>query len=113
MNTFANTAANPEIDHWVITLICEDKPGIVHAVSGAIVDAGGNITESQQFSSEDTGRFFMRLQVTAELSAAEFESKLAPVAARYEMSWKLDHVGRRIPTLVLVSKADHCLNDLL
>jgi len=45
----------------VVTFVCDDKPGIVHAVSGAIVEAKGNITESQQFSSEDTGRFFMRV----------------------------------------------------
>src|SRR6185312_15095449 len=49
--------------HWVLTLVCADRPGIVHAISGAIVDAGGNITESQQFASLDTGTFFMRLQV--------------------------------------------------
>ena len=42
--------------HWVLSLVCRDEPGIVHAVSGAIVAAGGNITESQQFSSADTGR---------------------------------------------------------
>ena len=40
--------------HWILTLICQDKPGIVHAISGAIVEASGNITESQQFSSDDT-----------------------------------------------------------
>ena len=47
--------------HWVLTLVCEDKPGIVHAISGAIFAANGNITESHQYSSPDTGRFFMRL----------------------------------------------------
>ena len=48
--------------HWIVTLVCRDQPGIVHAVSGAIVEASGNITESQQFSSADTGTFFMRLR---------------------------------------------------
>jgi len=99
--------------HWILTLVCEDRPGIVHAISGAVVDTGGNITESQQFSSADTGTFFMRLQVEAAASDTAFETALAPVIDRYSMSWTLDVVGRPLKTLVLVSKAGHCLNDLL
>jgi len=99
--------------HWIITLVCEDRPGIVHATSGAIVQAGGNITESQQFSSDDTGHFFMRLQVESSADRETFEAALAPVIATYDMEWTLDIVGRPLRTLVLVSKAGHCLNDLL
>jgi formyltetrahydrofolate deformylase len=99
--------------HWILTLVCEDRPGIVHATSGAIVEAGGNITESQQFSSADTGTFFMRLQVESAASRSAFEAALAPVVAEYGMEWQLDVVGRPLRTLVLVSKAGHCLNDLL
>ena len=99
--------------HWILTLVCADQPGIVHAVSGAIVAASGNITESQQFSSDDTGRFFMRLQVESAATRDEFEAALAPVTERYEMTWELDVVSRPLRTLVLVSKAGHCLNDLL
>jgi len=100
-------------NHWVLTLVCADRPGIVHAVSGAIVEARGNITESQQFASLDTGRFFMRLQVESDADRAEFERALAPVTERYGMDWHLDAVGRPLRTLVLVSTAAHCLNDLL
>ncbi|MEO6942617.1 MAG: formyltetrahydrofolate deformylase, partial [Terrimesophilobacter sp.] len=99
--------------HWVLTLVCADQPGIVHAVSGAIVAAGGNITESQQFASTDTGRFFMRVQVEAATDREAFETKLDAIAERYEMEWSLDVVGRNLRTLVLVSTAGHCLNDLL
>jgi formyltetrahydrofolate deformylase len=99
--------------HWILTLVCDDRPGIVHAISGAIVEAAGNITESQQFSSDDTGRFFMRLQVESAASRAVFEAALLPVTERYGMTWQLDVVGRPLRTLVLVSKAGHCLNDLL
>ncbi len=99
--------------HWVLSLVCSDRSGIVHAISGAIVEAGGNITESQQFSSADTGTFFMRLQVESAVSRERFEVALRPVTARYDMAWKLDVVGRPARTLVLVSKAAHCLNDLL
>jgi len=99
--------------HWVLTFVCDDQPGIVHAVSGAVVAAGGNITESQQFSSDDTGRFFMRLQVETSTGSAEFEAALAPVIARYDMVHRLDVVGRPLRTLVLATTAAHCLNDLL
>ena len=99
--------------HWILTLVCEDRSGIVHAISGAVVEAGGNITESQQFSSDDTGHFFMRLQVESSATRETFEAALAPVIETYDMNWTLDVVGRPLRTLVLVSKAGHCLNDLL
>jgi formyltetrahydrofolate deformylase len=99
--------------HWVITLVCADQPGIVHAVSGAIVQARGNITESQQFSSADTGRFFIRLQVESPADRAELESALTPVITRYGMTAVVDVVGRPLRTLVLASTAGHCVNDLL
>nr|WP_241429412.1 formyltetrahydrofolate deformylase [Agrococcus sp. ARC_14] len=96
-----------------MSFVCDDRPGIVHAISGAIVDCGGNITESQQFSSADTDRFFMRLQVEADAERGDFEARLAPIVERYAMQWQLDDVGRPLKALVLVSKAAHCLNDML
>ena len=108
------TIASPHhATHWVLTIVCADKPGIVHAISGAIVEASGNITESQQFSSDDTGTFFMRLQVESDAERDGFEAAITEIAERYAMSWKLDVVGRPLRTLVLVSTAAHCLNDLL
>jgi formyltetrahydrofolate deformylase len=101
------------LTHWVLTLVCEDRPGIVHAISGAIVQAQGNITESHQFTSEDTGRFFMRLQIESPAAQAELESKITAVTKEFSMSWELDVVGRKMKTLVLVSKSAHCLNDML
>ncbi len=109
----ATTSPAAATGHWVLTLVCPDRPGIVHAVSGAIVAAGGNITESQQFASLDTGMFFMRLQVEAATGRAAFEAELEPVTKTYGMAWTLDVVGRPLRTLVLVSKAGHCLADLL
>lgn len=100
-------------NHWTLTFACRDLPGIVHAVSGAVVRARGNITESQQFSSADTGRFFMRLQVEAPVTREEFAAALLPITERYDMSWRLDIVGRPLRTLVLASTAAHCVNDLL
>ena len=99
--------------HWVLTLDCPDRPGIVHAVTGAVAAAQGNITELQQFSSIDTGRFFMRVQVQTGFERSSFEESLRPLAAYLQASWTLDEVGRRRRTLILASKAAHCLNDLL
>ncbi len=103
------TATDP---HWVITLRCADRPGIVHAVSGAIVAAGGNITESMQFYSEDTETFFMRIQVTL-AGRADLEAELDSVRTLLDAQIEIDEVGRPLRTLVLVSKAGHVLNDLL
>lgn len=101
------------IVHSVITLSCNDRPGIVHAISGAIVAAGGNITESQQYSSADTGRFFMRLQVESSADQDRLREQLAPVVDDLAADLSVDEVGRPMRTLVLASKAAHCLNDLL
>lgn len=100
-------------EHWVLTFICPDRPGIVHAISGAVVQAGGNITESQQYTSEDTGRFFMRLQIEADITKADFEQRFESIATEYQMEYVLDFVGRNMKTVVLVSKAGHALNDLM
>ena len=97
----------------MVTFVCDDKPGIVHAVSGAIVEAHGNITESQQFSSEDTGRFFMRVQVETTSDYDSFQAALAPVIERYDMTAEINTVGRPLRTLILASHAGHCLTDLL
>ncbi|MCW4457683.1 formyltetrahydrofolate deformylase [Microbacterium sp. MPKO10] len=113
MTTDASSSPENSANHWVLTFVCPDKPGIVHAVSGAIVAAHGNISESQQFASLDTDRFFMRLQVQSSASREDFEAALAPVIERFDMTWNLDNVGRPARTLVLASTAAHCVNDLL
>ncbi|MEL4358076.1 MULTISPECIES: formyltetrahydrofolate deformylase [unclassified Luteococcus] len=97
---------------WVLTISCDDRPGIVHAVSGACVAARGNIVECQQFTSE-SGRFFMRLTLDTSLDRAGIEAALAPVVEDLAADWDLDLECRPTRTLVLASKAGHCLNDLL
>lgn len=104
---------NMPINHWVLNFVCTDQPGIVHSISGAIVGAQGNITESQQFTSTESGKFFMRLQVEVSASKEEFSKAISAVADKYQAQWHLDEVGRKVRALVLVSKSAHCLNDLL
>jgi formyltetrahydrofolate deformylase len=98
---------------WVLTLSCPDRPGIVHAVSGVLVECGGNITESQQFGDPGTGIFHMRVQVDTAAEQERLRAAFAVVAERFSMTWRLDVVGRPVRTVVLVSRAGHCLNDLL
>ena len=100
-------------EHWVLTFVCPDQKGIVHAITGAVVEIGGNITESQQYTSLDTGRFFMRLQIEADTTKEAFGRQFEEIATRFHMTYVLDHVGRKMKTLVLVSKASHTLNDML
>ena len=104
-------SSNPT--RWVLALSCPDGPGIVHAVSGALAEHGGNITESQQFGDPDTGLFFMRVEVTSPASREELEAVVTELAARFDMTWTLDEAGRRMRTIVMVSTAAHCVNDLL
>ncbi len=98
---------------YVLALSCPDRPGIVRAVSGVLADAGGNITESGQFSDPGTGRFLMRVQADVTLGRDELARQFAPVAEEFAMTWRLDVLGRRMRTLVMVSREAHCLNDLL
>ncbi len=98
--------------HWVLTLSCPDRPGIVHAVAGLLAEQGGNITESQQFGDALSGLFFMRVQVTSTATREQLEGPLTELAERFTMDWELDVAGRPVRTLVLGSTAAHCLNDL-
>ncbi len=109
----SSPAAPAEPVHWVLTLSCPDRAGIVHAVAGLLAEHGGNITESQQFGDPETHLFFMRVQVEAAVAREELTEALTALAAQFSMTWHLDVVGRPVRTLVLVSTAAHCLHDLL
>lgn len=99
--------------HWVLTLSCPDRPGIVHAVAGMLAAHGGNITESKQYGDSETSLFFMRVQVISHATREELVDALEPLAAEFDLSWNLDVVGRPVRTVLMVSKAAHALNDLL
>nr|WP_239437274.1 formyltetrahydrofolate deformylase [Arthrobacter alpinus] len=98
---------------YVLTLSCADQPGIVHAVSGSLLEAGCNITDSQQFGNPDTGTFFMRVAVETSTSFSRLREHLDSVAEQFSLKWTLHRAGAPIRTLILASKAAHCLNDLL
>jgi formyltetrahydrofolate deformylase len=100
---------------YVLTIVCPDRAGIVHAVSGFLVEHGGNILESQQFDDLAEQRFFMRVKFA--IDGSDTLESLRPaftaVAERWGMAWELWEASAPYRTLILVSKFSHCLNDLL
>ncbi len=97
---------------YVLTLSCPDRPGIVHAVTGVLAEAGGNIIESQQFGDPSSGRFSMRVQFSCPAPADALRAALNELGD-FRLDWRLDRADRPLRTLVLVSTEGHCLNDLL
>ena len=98
----------------VLTLSCPDRPGIVHAVASALLDVGGNIVENAQFGDGDTGLFCMR----TEFEADEDDPVTIAHAVRRHLddeaaTLRVRRASHRPRVLVLVSKYDHCLVDLL
>jgi formyltetrahydrofolate deformylase len=98
---------------YVLTLSCPDRPGIVHAVSGYLFERGGNILESQQFDDTESGRFFMRIVFAVAAGADALREGFAPLAAQLGMQWTLRGREERRRVMLLASKFDHCLADVL
>ncbi len=97
-----------------ITLHCTDRQGIVAAVAGFLTQSGCNIVESQQYNDAITGGFFMRTVFDAPTGeVAAIEGRFADLAADWGMAWKFRVNSRPTRVLMLVSKFDHCLGDLL
>ena len=99
----------------VLSLSCRDQPGIVAAVAGTLFEAGCNILEAHQFNDDETDLFFMRVRF-AMLTAGGVESLKAAfedVAATLAITWTMRSVSERQRVMILVSKFDHCLADLL
>ncbi len=100
---------------FVLTLACPDQTGIVHAVSGFLLERDCNILDSQQYGDEPTARFTMRIHFVAPggTTAAALRGAFAPIAARFEMTSGFHDLAVKPRVLILCSKHDHCLNDLL
>jgi formyltetrahydrofolate deformylase len=97
----------------VLTLSCPDRVGIVHAVAAYLHEAGGNVLDAQQFGDRTTGTFFMRVHVEIAAGPTEMAAGFAGIAAEFGMAWELHDLAVRPRALIMVSKAGHCLNDLL
>lgn len=104
---------NTSQPEYILTLSCPDRPGIVHAVSGLLYEHQGNITEAAQYNAADTGQFFMRVRFASPAPADTLHAALEALAGTFGLHWNLSPQGRRMPTVIMVSKLGHCLNDLL
>ncbi len=105
---------------YVLTLSCPDRVGIVHAVAAYLHQAGCNVLDSQQFGDRTGGgpsQFFMRVHLESlgpdPATYRDLRSGFSPVAAEFGMEWELHDTAVQPRVLIMVSKAGHCLNDLL
>jgi formyltetrahydrofolate deformylase len=101
-----------------LLISCQDRPGIVAAVSQFLYSHGANILDSSQHSTDPTGgRFFMRMVFYLEdldVTRTQFERAFQEVVAgKFEMSWRVSYADKRKRMAIMVSKYDHCLLELL
>lgn len=101
---------------YVLAFSCVNHPGIVSAVTSTLVQLGCDIVDGQQFDDRLSGRFFARLAFTpvrADIGEQGFRAGLAPVLASLEAEWTVRDTSSRKRVLILVSRQDHCLRELL
>ncbi len=101
---------------YILTTACPDKQGIVAAVSGFLADSGCSVDEAAFFSDRESARFYGRSvfrldrdDVTAEMVGSWF----GQVAHKFDMEWEIFDTATPLKVMIMVSKFDHCLNDLL
>lgn len=101
----------------ILTLSAADKPGIVATVATFLANSGFTIRDSQQFGDDDSGMFFMRVCASPTHGSGPgldaLRASFAPLASEAGLAWTMFDAARRHRLLVMVSKQDHCLNDLL
>lgn len=101
---------------FILTISCPDVVGVVSAVSTYLTEANCFITESNHFGDPGTNVFFMRTVLEPRspgFTRSAFAEKFAPIAEKFAMEWSLHDAGIPPRVLILVSKFDHCLQDLL
>jgi formyltetrahydrofolate deformylase len=100
---------------YILKVICPNRPGIVAAVSTHLYEAGCNISEAHQFDDAETTRFFMRLvfNFVDGGSIDDLRQSFAAIGERFGMEWSILDASDRQRVLLMVSKFDHCLADIL
>jgi len=97
----------------IVTLQCKDQPGIVHAMTTAVLGARGNIIENQQFTDPATQVFVMRTRFKTELELTKVREILESGLGQFKPKLSLRSVAKQKKALILVTKESHCLRDLL
>lgn len=103
-------------NRWILAAQCPSRLGTVDVVTRFLKESRCYITEQHSFDDRLSGRFFIRTEFRpeeADFDAAAFQAEFAARAAEFEMTFELTAPGTRMPVVIMVSKADHCLNDLL
>jgi formyltetrahydrofolate deformylase len=102
------------MERYIVTLRCDDRPGIVRALAEGIVQAKGNILESAQFSDPPTGLFCLRTSFESpEQDLAAISDLIAGAMLRFQPALTMRRESSRRRVLVMASRFDHCLRDLL
>jgi formyltetrahydrofolate deformylase len=97
----------------IVTLQCKDQPGIVHAMTTAVLAARGNIIENQQFTDPTTQDFVMRTRFESEIELTKVREILESGLGQFKPKLSLRSVAKQKKALILVTKESHCLRDLL
>ena len=97
----------------IVTLSCPNQPGIVHAITGALLNVGADISESQQFDSPNSGTFFMRVQFSTEATVQDTQDAIAGVVNEFGMEARVYDAAVKTRTLIMVSKDGRTMNELL
>ncbi len=97
----------------IASLQCADQPGIVHAMTSAVLACGGNIIENQQFTDPTTNTFVMRTRFETSQGQTAAEKSLSEGLAKYNPTLHIRPTSERPRALVMVTKESHCLRDLL
>ena len=100
----------------ILLISCDDKPGLVAAITSYILQHNGNILDLQQHVDQQHGIFFMRVEWDLEnfgISRDDLNTSLEPIMREHNMTWRLQYSDERLRMALLVSKHSHCLYDLL
>ncbi len=101
---------------YTLTLSCPDRVGIVAAVSSFVAEHGGFIVEASYHTDQEAQRFFMRQEIRADslpFGAEELRARFAKLAEQFQMDWQISDSAVKKRVVLLVSRQDHCLDDLL
>lgn len=98
---------------YILRLQCDDRPGLVAKVSGYLAAQGCNIVDAQQFDDAMNNRFFMRVAFKPGAPLADLQRGFAPIAQDAGMDWSMTDQAQPKKVVLMVSKWDHCLGDLL
>jgi formyltetrahydrofolate deformylase len=103
-----------ETEHFVLTLSCPNKPGIVASVATTLFECGADILEAQQYDDEETKIFFARIEFCFVGGFIDsLRPKIETIANQFGMDWNVRSLSERRRILILASQSDHCIADLL